>query len=102
MDGESTISFREVKMEDAAPTTDLVAASPLPATAPSTNSHTAETDDAKSRAKPGQGVMPYRSWKRKHLKMRIAFEEKMDANSKLHVEEVKAVQTSKRLAVEIE
>ncbi|EFX04792.1 hypothetical protein CMQ_1720 [Grosmannia clavigera kw1407] len=104
MDGEGTISFRGVKMEEAAPTaTDLVAASPLPTTAASSTSHNnAEIDDAKSKTKPSQGVMPYRSWKRKHLKMRLAFEEKMEANARLHAEEVKAIQTSKRLAVEID
>ncbi|CAK7267543.1 hypothetical protein SEPCBS119000_002607 [Sporothrix epigloea] len=45
---------------------------------------------------------PYRSWKKKFYKLRVVFDESMDSNEKLHKEETCALQTTKRLAVEID
>lgn len=55
-------------------------------------------DDGKiADGKPG-----YKSWKKKYRKMRITFDQKMHDGEELHRQEQKALETSKRIAVEIE
>lgn len=80
-------------MEDAAPSksTDGADSSSVAA---SKNAGTAVGDATKGK--------PYRSWKKKFQKMRVDFDVSIDINEKLHTEETNALQTTKRLAVEIE
>jgi hypothetical protein len=44
----------------------------------------------------------YKSWKKKYRKMRITFDQRMRESEELHALELKAIQTSKRLAVQNE
>ncbi|CAK7226051.1 hypothetical protein SEUCBS140593_006110 [Sporothrix eucalyptigena] len=93
MDGDSTLSIREVKMEDATPSNTQDAAD-SPSVAVVKNDGAASSEAPKHK--------PYRSWKKKFQKLRVNFDVSMEANEKLHKEETNALQTTKRLAVEID
>jgi hypothetical protein len=93
MDADNAPSTRDVKMEDAAASKTSNGADSSSA-APSKNASTGAGDAAKGK--------PYRSWKKKFQKMRVDFDVTIDINEKLHTEETNALQTTKRLAVEIE
>ena len=80
----------KIKMEEpAAPRLEHATASPASFAPAATANEPAKTK-------------PYRSWKKKYQKMRIAFDDNMEANEVLHKQEVIALHTTKRLAVEIE
>ncbi|CAK7211272.1 hypothetical protein SCUCBS95973_001056 [Sporothrix curviconia] len=92
MDGDSAATLRVVKMEDATPS----------------NAHGADSlsiavakDAGAAGDEPAKGK-PYRSWKKKFHKLRVDFDVNMETNEKLHKEETIALQTTKRLAVEID
>ncbi|EPE08210.1 hypothetical protein F503_00993 [Ophiostoma piceae UAMH 11346] len=72
--------------------------------APSLEHATASPASSAPAATPNELVKtkPYRSWKKKYQKMRIAFDDNMEANEVLHKQEVVALHTTKRLAVEID
>ena len=57
----------------------------------------AKMEDGAERSKAG-----YKSWKKKYRKMRITFDQKMHECEDLHKQEVKALATVKRIAVENE
>ncbi|CAK7233671.1 hypothetical protein SBRCBS47491_008691 [Sporothrix bragantina] len=92
MDGDSATSLREVKMED-------VTTSNAQDAADSSSIAVAKTAGAAGETAKGK---PYRSWKKKFHKLRVDFDVSMEANEKLHKEETNALQTTKRLAVEID
>lgn len=84
MDVDSAPSIRDVKMEDAA-----------------SASKSNDGGDSSSKNEVAK-TKPYRSWKKKFQKLRVDFDVSIDINEKLHTEETNALQTTKRLAVEIE
>ncbi|KAL1902940.1 hypothetical protein Sste5346_000852 [Sporothrix stenoceras] len=83
MDVDSATSIRDVKMEDAA----------------ASKSNDGGDSSSKNEAPK---TKPYRSWKKKFQKLRVDFDVSIDINEKLHTEETNALQTTKRLAVEID
>ncbi len=86
---DSAISLRDRIEDGVASNTEQAADSPAPAAG----------QDAGSEPTKGK---PYRSWKKKYQKIRVAFDDKMELSEELHKQEVIALQTSKRLAVETE
>ncbi|ERT03006.1 hypothetical protein HMPREF1624_01310 [Sporothrix schenckii ATCC 58251] len=93
MDADNAPSIRDVKMEDAASAKAKDSADSSSAGA-SKNESAATGEAAKGKR--------YRSWKKKFQKMRVEFDVSIDINEKLHTEETNALQTTKRLGIEID
>lgn len=94
MDSDSTVILPEVKTEGNKSRNSHIAEN-TPSTATDKDAHAASGGAA-------VGETCYRSWKKKFYKLRVDFDVSMEVNEKLHKEETNALQTTKRLAVEIE
>ncbi|CAK7275441.1 hypothetical protein SEPCBS57363_006682 [Sporothrix epigloea] len=94
MDSDSTIILQEVKTEGSNSRHSRITEG-TPSTATDKDVHATSGDAARGRP-------CYRSWKKKFYKLRVDFDVSMEANEKLHKEETNALQTTKRLAVEID